>query len=238
MDRDLAAGEVTGGSPVIQQHRTADAQVSASLPSNLTPCILTYMGQPDMPYEVKYGWNRLSWGGIGIALVLCAAALLPGMPLWVKIPYIALWGMMAVMIAVASSRGTTAVRVDQAGVTLCSAPLYPKSTTRPFPWEDVACVVIWPGMNSRRITRLEYVGVQRRPGTPPITGKFTGRGSKFGARLDTPGIPPEMAVTRAATNGWVLDHGRLAAAVAHFAPGVRVIDLTTGLRPGGRRDQK
>jgi hypothetical protein len=196
------------------------------------------MDQPDMPYEVKYGWNRLSWGGIGIALVFCAAALLPDMPLWVKIPYIAFWGGIAVMIAVASSRGTTAVRVDQAGVTLCSAPLFPKSTTRLFPWEDVACVVIWLSPYSRRSNRLEFVGVERRPGTPPITGRFTGRRSRFGERLYSPGIPSDMAVTRAATNGWVLDHGRLTAAVAHFAPGVPVIDLTTGLRPGGRRDQK
>jgi hypothetical protein len=196
------------------------------------------MGQPDMPYEAKYGWNRLSWGTIGITLVLCAAALLPDMPLWLKIPYIALFGGCAVMVAVVSSRGTTAVRVDQAGVTLCSAPLYPKSTTRLFPWEDVACVVIWQGTYSRRSNRLEYVGVERRPGTPPITGKFTGRRSQWAVRQQSPGIPPEMAVTGAATSGWVLDHGRLAAAVTYFAPGVRVIDLTTGLRPGGRRNQK
>jgi hypothetical protein len=196
------------------------------------------MDQPDMPYEVKYGWNRLSWGGIGILLVLCSAALLPDMPLWLKIPYIALFGGLAVTIAVVSSRGTTAVRVDQAGVTLCSSPLYPKSTTRRFPWEQVACVLIWPGTSSRRSNRLEYVGVAQRPGTPPITGKFTGRRSQWAARLESPGIPPEVAATGAATSGWVLDHARLAAAVAHFAPGLRVIDLTTGLRPGRRRDQK
>jgi hypothetical protein len=34
-------------------------------------------------------------------------------------------------------------------------------------------------------------------------------------------------VTRA-TNGGLLDHGKLTAAVAHFGPGVRVVDLTAG----------
>jgi hypothetical protein len=196
------------------------------------------MDHPAAPYEAKYGWNRQSWRIIGIALVFCAAALLPGMPLWLKIVDIAFFGGGAVTIAMVSLRGTTAVRVDQAGVTLCASPLYPKSTTRLFPWEHVASVVIWQGPFSGRVNRLEYVGVERRPGTPPITGKFTGRRSRSAARLDSPGIPSEVAVTRAATNGWVLDHGRLTAAVAHFAPGVRVIDAATALGPGGHRNQK
>jgi hypothetical protein len=188
-----------------------------------------------MPYETKYGWNRQSWRIIGIALVFCAAALLPGMPLWLKILDIAFFGGGALMIAVVSLRGTTAVRIDEAGVTLCASPVYPKSTTRLFPWDDVANVVIWQGTFSGRINRLEFVGVERRLGAPPLSGKFIGRRSQSAARLDSPGIPPEVAATRAATNGWVLDHGRLTAAVAHFAPGVRVIDTTTGLRSGGHQ---
>lgn len=183
-----------------------------------------------MPYEAKYGWNRQAVRIIVIALVFCAAALLPGMPLWLKIVDIVFFGGGAVMIAVFSLRGTTAVRVDQAGVTLCASPLYPKSTTRLFPWEDVASVVIWRGPFSGRVNRLEFVGVERRPGAAPITGKFSGRAARSAARLEAPGIPPEMAVTRAATNGWVLDHGGLTAAVAHFAPGVRVIDTTAGVK--------
>jgi hypothetical protein len=188
-----------------------------------------------MPYEAKYGRNRQSWRIIGIALVFCAAALLPGMPVWLKILDIAFFGGGAVMLAIVSLRGTTAVRIDEAGVTLCTSPVYPKSTTRLFPWDDVANVVIWQGTFSGRINRLEFVGVERRPGAPPLTGKFIGRRSQSAARLDSPGIPPEVAATRAATNGWVLDHGRLTAAVAHFAPGVRVIDAAAGLRSGGHQ---
>jgi hypothetical protein len=163
---------------------------------------------------------------IAIALVFCAAALLPTMPDWLRIVDVVFFGGGAVVIAVSSLRAPVAVRVDQAGVTLCTSPLYPRSTTRLFPWEDVASVIIWRGPFSGRINKLEYIGVERRPGAPPITGKFTGRRSRSAARFDSPGVPPEAAVTRAATNGWVLDHRQLAAAVAHFAPGVRVVDAT------------
>jgi hypothetical protein len=184
------------------------------------------MDQPGTSYTAKYGFNRQSWRIIGIALVFCAAALLPSVPLWLKIVDVAFFGGGAVMITALSLRGTTAVRVDEAGITLCSAPLFPKSTTRLFPWGDIASVFIWQGIASGRINRLEYVGVERRPGTPPLTGKFAGRRTQSAARLESPGIPPAAAVTRAATNGWVLDHAKLTAAVAHFAPGVRVVDRT------------
>ncbi len=190
-----------------------------------------YIDQPGMSYEAKYGWNRQSWRIIGIALVCCAAALLPGMPLWLRLVVIAFFGGGAVMMAAVSFRRPIAVRVDQAGVTLCASPLYPKSTTRVFPWEDVTRVIIWRGPFSGRVSRLEFVGVERRPGALPLSGKFIGRSSQAAARLEAPGIPAEAAVTRAGTNGWVLDHGKLTAAVAYFAPGVRVVDTTAGPLP-------
>jgi hypothetical protein len=185
-----------------------------------------------VPYEARYGWNRQSWRITGIALVFCAAALLPGMPDWLRILDVGFFGGGALIIVVSGLRGPTAVRVDQAGVTLCGSALYAKSTTRLFPWEDVASVIIWQGSFSGRVNRLEFIGVERRPGAPPLAGRFLGRrapaSARLAARLDSPGVPPEVAVTRAATNGWVLDHGKLAAAVAHFAPGVRVVDATAG----------
>lgn len=198
-----------------------------------------HVNQPDMAYKATYGFNRQTWRIIGIALVFCAAALLPGMPLWLKIVDIAFFGGGAVMFAAIGVRGTTALRVDQAGVTLCASPLYPRSTTRLFPWEDITCVIIWQGAFSGRVNKLEYVGVERRPGAPPLSGKFIGRRIQAATRMESPGIPPEAAVTRAATNGWVLDHGKLAAAVAHFAAGVRVVDTTTGVvRPDGHAAQE
>lgn len=185
-------------------------------------------------YQECYGWNRQSWRLIGIAAIFCAAAFLPGMPLWATILDLAFFGGGAVMFAIISLRGTVAVRVDQAGLTLCASPLVPKSATRLFPWDDVVSVIIWRGTFSGRVNRLEYVGVERRPGAPPLTGPFVGRRNQSAARLESPGVPAEAAVTRAATNGWTLDHARLAAAVTRFAPGVRVLDATTGVIAGGR----
>jgi hypothetical protein len=187
-----------------------------------------------MSYEARYGWNRQSWRIIGIALVFCAAALLPTMPLWLKILDLVFFGGGVVLITALSLRAPVAVRVDAQGITLCSSPLYPRSTTRLFPWPDVTSVVIWRGPFSGRVNRLEFVGVERRPGAPALTGRFVGRGSRSAAGLDSPGIPAEVAVARAATNGWVLDHARLTAAVAHFAPAVRVIDTTNDPQPGRR----
>jgi hypothetical protein len=184
-----------------------------------------------MSYEARYGWNRQSWRLIWIGLVFCACALLPTVPLWLKIVDIAFFGGGTVSLAAVSLRRAPAIRVDQAGITLCSSPLFPKTTTRLFLWDDVTAVIIWRGPFSGRINRLEFVGVQRRPGAPPLSGKFIGRRSRSAARLEAPGIPPETAVTRAATNGWVLDHGKLTAAVDYFAPGVRLVDMTAGPLP-------
>jgi hypothetical protein len=185
-----------------------------------------HVDQPGMSYEARYGWNRQSWRLIGIGLACCAAALLPAIPPWLKIVVIAFFGGGTLMLVAASLRHPIALRVDQAGVTLCASPLYPKTTTRLFPWEDVTRVIIWRGPFSGRVNRLEFVGVERRPGAPPLTGRFIGRRAQRAVRFDSPGIPPEIALTRAANNGWVLDHHKLTAAVAHFAPGVRVVDTT------------
>ncbi len=186
------------------------------------------MDQPVNAYEAKYGWNRQSVRVIGIALLFCLAALLPAFPLWLKIVDLAFFGEGAIMFAVISLRRTTAIRVDETGVTLCASPVFPKSTTRWFPWEDVVGVVIWRAVFSGRTSKLDCVGVQRRLGAPRLTGRYSGRRAQSAARLEAPGIPPEVAVIRAAANGWVLDRGRLTAAVEHYGPGVRVIDTTGG----------
>jgi hypothetical protein len=181
-------------------------------------------------YEARYGWNRQSLRQISIALVFCAVVLVISVPLWFRILAIAFFGGAALVFAFASVTGRTAVLVESAGITLCTSPLYPKATTRLYPWEDVTEVVIWRAAGLRPRHPLEYVGVQRRAGAPPLTGRFTGRSSQSAAGVIAPGISPAVAVTGAATNGWRLDRARLAEAVAHFAPAVRLRD-TTGQQP-------
>jgi hypothetical protein len=180
-----------------------------------------------LAYEARYGWNRQSLRLIAICLGFCAVSFLSH-ELWLRILVLAFFGGGAVLMAYMSLSRRTAVRVDASGLTLCTSPLYAMSTTRKFPWDDIAKIVIWRGAASGRINRLEYVGVERRPGAAPLAGRFVGATSQSAAGLIAPGIPAEVSITGAATNGWVLDRDRLASAVAHFAPAVPVLDTTTG----------
>jgi hypothetical protein len=186
---------------------------------------------PDMAdpngYQARYGWNRQSLRMIAIALMFCLASLLSP-ELWVRILVIAFFGSGAVLFAVNSMIRRTAIQVDARGITLCTSPLYGRRTTRLYPWQDVTKVVIWRAAVSGAINRLDSVGVERRPGAPPLTGMLTSATSQAAAGLMAPGVPEEIAVTGAAANGWVLDRERLASAVARFAPAVPVLDTTTG----------
>jgi hypothetical protein len=56
------------------------------------------------------------------------------------------------------------------------------------------------------------------------------------ARTLTPGVSGDTLLASRAVNLWRLDAHRMAASVAHFAPGVRVIDQDTGQVTGPRAD--
>ena len=74
---------------------------------------------------------------------------------------------------------------------------------------------------------IRYVGVARRKGAPPLAGRRGQRASQRAARALTPGVSGStLLASRAVT--WHLDTHRMAAAVAHFAPRVHVIDHVTG----------
>jgi hypothetical protein len=173
-------------------------------------------------YEARYGWNRQTAWMLGVAAVFCVVMLAVPAPLWARIFVIGFFGGGAVAVILASARRATAFRIDALGATLCSSPLYARSTTRSYPWHDIEQVVIWQSFN------MDYVGLKRRVGAPPVTGRFTGPRSERAATMTAPGIPRDVVVTGIAANAWVLDRKRLIEAVAHFAPTVRVRDATTG----------
>jgi hypothetical protein len=75
---------------------------------------------------------------------------------------------------------------------------------------------------------MRYVGVARRKGARPLAGRRGQRAGKVTARALTPGVSGGTLLASCAMNLWRLDAHRMAAAVAHFAPGVRVIDQDTG----------
>jgi hypothetical protein len=181
---------------------------------------------PDLGYEARYGgWNRRSLRLALIALAFCAVAFLPAMPVWLRVTDLVFFGGGMLFLLVVSASRPEALRVDAAGITLCRSPLFRNSATQTKPWPVVGQVVLWRAFN------MDYVGVQRAPGAPPLSGRFSGRRSQRVAEL-TSGLRPEVAVTGVPASTWVLDRERLVAAVARFAPQVRVVDLTT---PGTAR---
>ena len=115
----------------------------------------------------------------------------------------------------------TALRVDARGVTLCQSPFF-RSAAAFYPWADVRRIVLW------QYQRLDFVGVQRREGAQEPTGRFTGPASRAAVKKTAPGVDPDVALTGAAANSWVLDRKRLVEAVAHFAPTVEVAATGTG----------
>jgi hypothetical protein len=80
---------------------------------------------------------------------------------------------------------------------------------------------------------VRYVAVGRHHGAPPLAGRRARRAGQVTARALTPVNGDTLLASRAA-NLWRLDTGRLTAAVAHFAPGVRVIDNDAGQLTGPR----
>jgi hypothetical protein len=117
--------------------------------------------------------------------------------------------------------------VDASGVTLGGSPGRYGATTVLIPWADIREIVLWrqPMPYGRSV---RYVGVARRKGTRPLAGRRGQRAAKAAARALTPGVSGNTLLASRAVNLWHLDTHRMAAAVAHFAPGVRVIDRDTG----------
>jgi hypothetical protein len=129
-----------------------------------------------------------------------------------------------------------ALRVDASGITLGGSPGRYRSTTWLIPWADIKDVVLWrQTMPYGRSMR--YVAVTRRKGTPPPAGRRGQRAGKVTARTLTPVNGDTLLASRAA-NLWRLDTDRMSAAVAHFAPGVRVIDHDAGQVTGPRAGQQ
>ena len=156
-----------------------------------------------------------------ILLAFCAIMLIAPAPLWARIFVIGACGIGLVILLAAGLSRKTALRVDASGVTLCQSPFF-RSAVAFYPWADVQRIVLW------QYQRLDYIGVQRRKGAPEPTGPFTGPASRAAVRKTAAGVEPDVALTGAAANSWVLDRKRLAEAVAHFAPAVEVADSGTG----------
>ncbi|MFB8756710.1 hypothetical protein ACFV46_25630 [Streptomyces sp. NPDC059852] len=171
-------------------------------------------------YEARYGWDRRTVGILALCAVFTAALLLPDIPLFARILGLPLFGGGGLFMAFGAMSRKVAFRVDGTGVLLGGSPARYRATTAHVPWSDVTGFVFWRQHLSGGAS-LPYVGVTRREGAPPLPGD--GRTARAVLSHLVP-VPPEVAVSSRAVNGWRLDRARFAAAVAHHAPGLPVYE--------------
>ena len=134
-------------------------------------------------------------------------------------------GALVFIVSIATRR--VALKVDARGVTLGGSPGRSRSGERLIPWADIKEIVIWrqPMSYGRSVP---CVGVVRRKCAAPLAGRRGRRASRATASALTRGVSGDTLLASRAVNLWRLDGHRLSAAVAHFGPGVRVVDRQRG----------
>ncbi len=182
--------------------------------------------EPDV-YVARYGWNRRSGGLIVGAVVFVLIGLTAPMSLPLRVVALVFFGGGALVFIASIATRRVALRVDARGVTLGGSPGSSRSRERQIPWASIKEIVIW--RQSMPYGRsVPYVGVVRRGGGAPLAGRRGRRASRVTAGALTRGVSGDMLLASRAVNLWRLDRRRLSAAVAHFAPGVRVVDRDRG----------
>jgi hypothetical protein len=127
------------------------------------------------------------------------------------------------------ARRVIAFRADYEGITLGAVPgkLTPRGRSAVFvPWADVQQIVLYPAYPRGRggYSRARCIGIRCREGAPALSQ----------ANEQAPGCPVP-GVAAAATrriSGWRLDRERLAAVTAAVAPGIPIVDASSGPSPG------
>jgi hypothetical protein len=177
----------------------------------------------------------VAWAVLG-CLAFVLIGLLAPLPLVVKVLVIGFfgWGAINSITYVASRK--IAFRVDHAGVTLGGNPFRYNATTRFFPWADIEKIVIWERMFPMTIARwtlfsvgpVRYIGIQRRPGAPPLSRIGTGMAEKPAFHYSLDFQPPVSGIAGGAGRAlstWRLDDDQFAVALATCAPTVQLVNV-------------
>ncbi|MFI2301183.1 hypothetical protein ACH5AL_20385 [Actinacidiphila glaucinigra] len=177
----------------------------------------------DAVYEARHGLDRRTSGVLAVAVLFSAVLLMPGTgtPLVLRIAGTVLFAGGGLVMAAGALTRKVAFRVDGTGVLLGGSPLRYRATTVHIPWEDITEVVLW----RQRVPNasIPWVGVRRRDGAPSLPGPGQGAITRAVGGALVP-VPFEVLQSSRAVSGWRLDRQRLADAVAHFAPGLRIVD--------------
>ncbi|MEV5986856.1 hypothetical protein AB0L85_17820 [Streptomyces sp. NPDC052051] len=175
------------------------------------------VGDVSPVYEARYGWDRKTRWVVAVSAFFTVVLLLPGVPLFLRVLGLALFGGGGALMAYTAMSHKVAFRVDGTGVLLGGNAARYRATTVHVPWGDITGFVLW--RQSTGVATLPCVGLIRREGAPALPGD----GPKARAvvrRLVS--VPEDVAFTSRTVSGWRLDKERLVAAVAHFAPGIPV----------------
>lgn len=124
------------------------------------------------------------------------------------------------LIGGAGWKRLVALRVDGAGVLLGGAPARYRAQTACVPWADITSVVLW--RQTMAGPPMDYVGVHRRAGAPPLPGMNSALSPEQTAKL-APHVEHELFLASRPVNLWRLDLERLRHAVRTFAPQVPVL---------------
>jgi hypothetical protein len=183
-------------------------------------------------YEERYRLTGEAAGGLAVGLISVGLGVLWQPPISAAAAVLAIpviFSAVAVLLAVpglvAMARRKTAFRVDYAGITLGTLPdnlAFRRGSPVFISWADVEQVILYPSGPSEpdAPARIQYIAVQRREeaAPPPPEGATPAPGRA---------TPAAHKIT-----GWRLDRERFAAVAAAVAPGVLVIEASTGPRPG------
>jgi len=180
-------------------------------------------------YEERYRLTGQAVSGLAVGLISVGLGLLWQPPisaaaLILAIPVI--FSAIAVLLAVpgliAMARRKTAFRADYAGImlgTLPDSPALLRGSPVFIAWADVEQIILYPSSPSEPDVpaRIGYIAVQRRAGAALPGGA-------------TP-APSGAAPAAHKITGWRLDRERFTAVAAAVAPGVPIVEASTGPGP-------
>ena len=170
-------------------------------------------------YEVRYGPTLKNMALLIGSVLFTLGCLLLDMPLILRVLGVVLFGAGSLFFLAFMVVRRVAFRVDAEGITVSGNPLRYRGTLLSVPWTEVEAVVLW---KQRSAQNLPYIGVKRYEGGSGREG--AGRGDRLVGAV-VPHVPADIVRSSRAVSGWNLDRDRLAAAVAHFAPDIEVVDL-------------
>lgn len=180
--------------------------------------------EPGEVYEARFGFTRKDLLLVPVSAVLVAVGVLilrddpvPGFAAAVS------GGGLLLMRLAAVLSGRVALRVDAAGITLGHVPPWPASQTAVVPWSDIEAVVLWT--QHAGLATVPYLGLQRRPGLPPLPGSARSRGLRRMNQIAVAHIPPAVLADSRPTTFWRLHRPSLTATVHHFAPAVEIVEV-------------